>query len=427
MTEKNKEYFRNLAHLVHLKVINLGETPLGTIGEDWLENLYKEKFSDYDELECGFCFDGQFARACRTPLGNMHTDKVSGKFELIGTPKELLLRFQSEECRTQDRLLVVEMANADFVTGTRETFDKYKSGLQKSAIVRLRKSIGKELLEVNSKEFKLELSGCHEGKLYEVKREIYRFPDRMIENLALISGCKALGAWDRIDEMSRVGENQLLNSNAANNLKIAIEISMEIRLRVYIHYNRRAEKAAIIVPKHVEITKEDIQKRDVFHLSNKQMLLRFYYTALPFMDAIESLNIDPMKKKSLFDDSSWTRSRILARLLKYNDAIQVLEPILELNLREIMTHRLFVDRIDGERIFDLRKMVVSFCNWCMALSDYKKAQSIMDKFLDLEQSVVSILIPKDEIQKIVRHNEAVLRHTSGNICVGLGLNDLAVI
>ena len=81
--EGHRGYFRDLTYLLHLKVINLGETILPALNIPYLKG-----FGDWITPR-GFAFDGSGAlgKGCKTPLGNAGNESPNGKtFELYKLP-----------------------------------------------------------------------------------------------------------------------------------------------------------------------------------------------------------------------------------------------------------------------------------------------------------------------------------------------------
>ena len=79
--DANKKYFRLLTELMHIKIINFGETILRSVGIESLNNFKTGKKEDdwfWDQvIESGLSFDGPQWHACKTPIGRKGYKKIS--------------------------------------------------------------------------------------------------------------------------------------------------------------------------------------------------------------------------------------------------------------------------------------------------------------------------------------------------------------
>lgn len=203
------EYFRNLAYLAHIKIINMGESLLRSIGVKELNN-FKLGTDDWfwdDVIEQGFSLDGKNRAACKTPLGRKNYMALPD-FELILTPNQMG-KLQSSMI---NKHLSQALMLAIFVQGDNRLVAEYKS--KKKAI----DSIGILLDDLN----KYWLSADIINKVrVDVKRDIYRLVDRIISGLGSYYGI--VGTSWHIAE-------QLVDVCMINGVIRALEIACELRL-----------------------------------------------------------------------------------------------------------------------------------------------------------------------------------------------------
>jgi tetratricopeptide (TPR) repeat protein len=373
--EEYKEYFRNLTKLLHIKVINLGETPLRSLGVEALNNFRTADPQDewfYDDvLKSGFSFDGPDWYANKLPLGRQGGYKVKTKvkvengteqeitinkpdFELILTPKQLAefqldvdildtkldLSKQGQEQESwykSDKHLVQSMRLVSLIKGSQNLLDSYRKQLhniEKSWIMQDRAI---KILQEDLESFSLKLGWEEEGKLINVKKDIFRIGDRIIDNLANYYGIAAkkgqpsLNVWEAIDKMQTSG---ILGSEGAQHLKEALSISTELRLATYCHNQGQNETISTYQPA-VEHLNEAQRKRlleETFYIKDTKILHHFYYVMLRAQKLVQGFCDQEYYNPSnllyidrLFDDSNYNKGMVHARFLKYDKALEYME------------------------------------------------------------------------------------------------------
>ena len=282
--EINKKYFRKLAHYAYLKVINLGENILPPLGIKGLNNHEsKEKGRDdwfYDSVTPrGFLFDGLMPRACKWPCGNMHlmTIQPQQKFELIGTASELLKYQMPEELKKLEGAAVEHLdnvlASSIHIYGQEALSNHYQK-----EVTRILKDSYAKLLHVNipnisrSKDeieppllssttlplgmvkavhllrcdldvYDTDLENYYKsGKLYQIKKDMYRLPETLVEGLALYYNIEAVDSWDKLQELWAKGK---ICTQTLENFKIILSIATEMRLRTYLSNHGQKENRAM--------------------------------------------------------------------------------------------------------------------------------------------------------------------------------------
>lgn len=271
--EKYKQYFRNLAKLFYIKIINLGETQLRWVGIESLNNFKTAKEEDdwfWDNImPYGVSLDGAHWHACETPLGRKGYKakvKIESRgeviidkpdFELILTPHEMI-KFQQEQVMTSngqnwaetDPHLVQSLRSVSLIDGSQDLVDGYRSNMKDAVSLDIVRKRTIKILQEDVKNFQLKLGAAEEGKLIDVKKDIYRLVDRIINGLANYYNIiapneqKSITVWNMLDHMRNMG---VLSSLGAEHFKEALSVAAELRLRTYLNNLDNANKELMVV------------------------------------------------------------------------------------------------------------------------------------------------------------------------------------
>jgi len=342
--EEVKEFFRRVTVLFQIKLISFGEYPLRMLGitelNDFKGNLNtREEDWFFDNLiKSGLKFDGTNLYACKTPLGredgyyktvisNSKEDQVlSLSYELIGTPQEFM-KFQTESIwYEEDMNLVQALTNIKFICGSKKLVDNYNNQL--SEYVYLIQDRAFEILKHDLQKLAplslLSDENTNDGTILDVKKEIYKLPDRTI--VALANSFKKLG-------LSNWEVHTLpINEEGSKNLYLIFAISAELRLRTYSNNNSQLEDLSVIAQYDSNIKELDNAEllKKVFYLKDTLILHRYYYTIIDLASSIANSNSieelhSMLGKEVFFNDTPLLKSYIYKRFLQYNKAVEELE------------------------------------------------------------------------------------------------------
>ena len=299
-----------------------------------IEAINGEWFYD-DVTPKGISLDGLLPQACKIPLGNMQD------FELIHTP-EKMAEFQSNDWYRKnwslaDTLMTfcsLRSEESGLVKAYRKEMDKILScpcdseSCQHDASSDAWPTRGScRGLQVLHKDLSLYgnmMAGNNhldEGKFYDVKKEIYRLPDRVIAALAKCCEVKSAGAFAILDELY---EKEVISFEARDNLASASAIGIRLRLFTYLKTGKQGEKLSLNSNHN---TKE---KAPIYHMPTDEELFHFFFVAIPLYDELRQFKtsgIIPslLANSSFFNDSVITMGHIYCRLLKYDKAIECYE------------------------------------------------------------------------------------------------------
>ncbi|WP_161791869.1 tetratricopeptide repeat protein [Candidatus Jidaibacter acanthamoebae] len=348
---KVQNYFKNLSHLVHFKVICLGETIIPT-----------SKYSI--NLESFVCRGFNFDLGGKTPLGRIEKDK---DYELIQTP-EKMARYLDEKYSHIDKNLPYILEASCFIYKEKSLFIDYKrrvteflnklvNGLpnrEQRTVKRLKEGV-KEFNHLDPSKppilvkgdldvFQPRLFGQEiEGKLVDVKQEIYRLPDRYIYSIAVYYGLEFESLWEAIEKMKNeeiIVSVQEEVQNPKHNLQYIVSFASMLRLRTYINNKGQFERISIL---YSEDSEKEVQNgiKKTFYLSEYNIsehggLLKYYYISEPLHRSLADFCMNQksftsstkkffFNKRCFYNDSPKVKGSVYLRLLQYKKAFIALK------------------------------------------------------------------------------------------------------
>jgi len=387
--QKAKEFLRRVTVLFQMKLIYFGESPLRMMGiielndfKGSLERAGDDWFFD-KFINSGISFDGPHPHACKTPLGreegyykivkkeNREEIVSCDAYELIGTTTEFM-KFQKEDrWFEQDGYLVQALWNIIPIAGNKilistyaEQISQYHMLIQSRTFSLLKQDTenynpAKHILNRENKD----------GQLFSIKKDIYRFSDRIIIEIINLTSDVIQNSWyiNKLD----------INEKAKQNIYLALSISTELRLRTYISNNSQRENLSVLTYYELELKEENNFKvlDKVFYLKDIRLLHRYYYTIVPLINIIVDSYTQEQIRRALnlmtfFDNNLLIKGLVYKRSVQYYSAIRVLEAI-------------DADH-ESPKINDYIKLTLA--GLYQEIGKYERAYEIYKKLLDKEMS-----------------------------------------
>nr|WP_166155624.1 tetratricopeptide repeat protein [Neochlamydia sp. AcF84]NGY95002.1 hypothetical protein [Neochlamydia sp. AcF84] len=325
-SEDNREYFKRLTNLIHLRVINLGETILPALN---IPCMIKAGFFD-SVTPRGFAFDGEGAKGkgCKTPFGNRQT------FKLIQTPEKMAQYIAQDEqgkwWHDKEPHLPMELLNFTHLLGNLELTAQYKQKIQEKLNApyqqgrNLRQYLAKvHLVKEDMISFDPGMGHLEkQGMLFKVKNDLYRFPHLALDRLALLKKIVASDTFGRIEQLNKQG---IITDSAAEKLKDWMSIALFMRLKTYSHYQAQQEMMNPLIKSCGFDKPELIQKQFALDSHALEDLKKIYRVFIPFYQAMHEFlagREEELKSSTLDDNSSQTQGNIALRFFQYKEALK---------------------------------------------------------------------------------------------------------
>lgn len=270
---EHKAYFRKLVKLLEIRVIHLGETKFKILQK-----------GNRSPVKGGFSFDS----GGNTPLAKQR--------ELIMTPEDLSY-FQTEAGFNEDAILPIVLRTVGMVVGNEDLYQSYKDKIreiqarpsdqpglsfkQQRALLFLRDNL-RELPDLDkSREIK------KQEPLFDIKAELYRLLNFSIMGISEYFGIDETNSWDKLKSLQEKG---VLCYDGAENLKMALNAAMKMRMRCQLHHREENDKAyhPSLMPRNLSA---EVKVGEEFILSPEDIeaITKIFSILTPLRVAIEKI------------------------------------------------------------------------------------------------------------------------------------------
>ncbi len=327
-TETNLQYFRSLAGLLELRIINCGETKFPLFG-----NLFGETSPNASPTPSGFCMDS----GGNTPLGK------PGLYELINTP-EGLAQFQSLNKKKADIIVTNALSLVSHIAGDKtlsHAYDRAKeaklntNATDDTFCFPFRKELAIKLLEGREghvEDFKPKLSKeKQEDGHFDIKKELYRPLQSVIGALTLFCGLRAESSFEMIEQLY---QNKYLSLEGAKNLSNALLQALALRFEAHSFYNNEEESLL-----HIEAGKP--QDPHYLYLEETRLvsLLEIYKVLIPFHlcgeEFVKVRDPEIFRNFPFYDENPSVQGEAYGKMLQYEKAQIAWQQAVSLNPNDI--------------------------------------------------------------------------------------------
>ena len=325
-------YFQRFTQLLHYKIIRLGETILPAMAIPCLNDFSNTKSIHFfdSRTKRGFSLDGLMPHACKYPIGRPQTDKQKD-FQLIHTVKAMRELRESTEFESELHMDTV-LSNGKFLDGNREQLlITYRQNIYAAKKFNRAKAI--ILLQNSLTDFAPALQEqTNEGKIYHVKKDLYRLPSLLLEGLGLYFSIKANSNFEVIHKLLK---GKHITPESAQHLRTLLAIGLQMRIQNYLTNGQQDDNLAVTESLSLkDPTQQSSSQKSINFLEDQEdLLMQFYFRLLPFHKTVEHFlsgsnngkRTGILKEATLHDDSAKIKGLIYKRILKPQQAFAEFE------------------------------------------------------------------------------------------------------
>ena len=419
-TEETLAYFRTLAELTALRLINMGETRFPIFAK-----VLGEDSSLASPTKSGFSLD----IGGNTPLGK------PGFYELIDIPANLA-QFQSETWMDRDIIVVNALSTVCLIGGDKALFNTYNKkkqellntgdGLFSFMGTPLRQKFALRMLKGHLQEFEPDLSHAKEKqKAFGIKKELYRPFQEVMNCLAIFYNLKAVSTIDRIQELEYL---KVFSTEGAKNITWAVKQILSLRVEAHLFYQDEKEFLC-----HAEEGKP--QESNLLYLSPRlapniiQCIREIYAILIPFWSSFKQFCIIP-EKKTLNTLNFYDNYIDQSRQLKHNEKVsQQGDLLLTVNLHDLeiqAQQALSINPENIEALIQLSALEIDFGQVSHGIERAQRALALVEKSYDSKNQKIAVCyeILGDGLMQLQNYESALENYYLGlkNIAEGQSLN-----
>jgi hypothetical protein len=277
--------------------------------------------------------------ASKIPTGRDKTVNKPWAESLIKTPQDMAALLSEKSVRTEGYRLADVLSTSVLICGDQSLFENYvlckgrfsfeddeitSSSLRdegKEKISVRKERILEELFEVEQ-QYHTSLANYirKTGGSYAIKKDFYRFPSLVVEYFGQYYNIESSSSWERIDKLESA---KWISSDGAHNLRVALSIAVELRLRAYLDNQSQKEyfnDLLALVARHD--APNDLA----------MLLQRFFFTVVPLENDIKKLpdtgNLLHLKDFELYDNNPKIKALMYMQFRQYYKATEVLRDVI---------------------------------------------------------------------------------------------------